>query len=137
MSHYHRNILLLRIMKLKKTITRTDLLILIAVLITAGIMLIITNSNEPAIADIIIKGETVHSADLSSVKEDYTLTLDNGITVEISEGKIKIISSDCNGKDCIKCGELSSPGDMAVCVPNFTVIKLRGAEKAPLDAITY
>lgn len=55
--------------------------------------------------------------------------------VEIKNGKVKMLSSPCLDKLCIREGYISKPGQIIVCVPNRIILKIEG--RANLDALTY
>jgi len=55
--------------------------------------------------------------------------------VEIKNRRVRILSSPCPDKLCIKEGYINKPGQLIVCVPNRIVIKIEG--RASLDALTY
>lgn len=124
-------------MKKKLSIKKADILIICAVLFSAGCLFLFTTSDGPSQAEIIVDGAIIHTVNLSSEKETRTIDLDNGVIIEVSENSIYFKQSDCNGKDCIACGRLSSPGDMAVCIPNKTIIKLTGKQNGSPDAVSY
>lgn len=73
-----------------------------------------------------------------SLAEDQTITIrHNGHTnrFEITAGKVRMISADCRGHDCIKEGSISKAGETIVCLPNRVVLEISG-EKEGFDAIS-
>lgn len=124
-------------MKNKLNLKKADLIILSVIILIAVILFFVRSDSAALTAQITVEGETVYDIVLSSVKETYTLSLDNGTEIEISQEYIRFISSDCGGKDCVNCGKLTSAGEAAVCIPNKTVIKLSGKSNSSPDAITY
>jgi hypothetical protein len=69
-----------------------------------------------------------------SLNKDRIFTLDNGIVIEINDGKIRVKESDCPQKICVKHGWLRYANDVIVCLPNKTIIYLK--KKSDLDYIT-
>jgi len=69
-----------------------------------------------------------------SLNRDQIFTLDNGIVIEIKDGKIRVKDSDCPQKICVKHGWLRYANDVIVCLPNKTIIYLK--KKSGLDYIT-
>lgn len=55
--------------------------------------------------------------------------------VEIKNDKVRMFSSPCPDKLCVREGYISKPGQMIVCVPNRVILKIEG--RANLDALTY
>ncbi|MDI6861193.1 MAG: NusG domain II-containing protein [Caldisericia bacterium] len=56
------------------------------------------------------------------------------VKVEIDNGKVRVIESNCKDKLCIKKGWISNIGEYSICLPNevFIIIKGRGI----IDAIS-
>lgn len=48
-------------------------------------------------------------------------------TIEICDGKVAVVHSDCPGNDCVHSGWISSPGRSIVCLPNRLEIRISGA----------
>lgn len=69
-----------------------------------------------------------------SLNKDRIFTLDNGIVIEINDGKIRVKDSDCPQKICVKHGWLRYANDVIVCLPNKTIIYLK--KNSDLDYIT-
>jgi len=59
-----------------------------------------------------------------------------GITVlELKEGEVRVKSSPCPDKQCVRMGKLGPLNPAIACVPNKIIIRLEGKEEQP-DAIT-
>ncbi len=71
-----------------------------------------------------------------SLDKDDEITLENGVKIIVSDGKIGFTESDCPDLVCVHTGMLSKAGDVAACVPNKTVISVSGGE-ASVDTLTY
>jgi hypothetical protein len=56
--------------------------------------------------------------------------------VEIADGAVRIISSPCPEKICIKTGRISKPGQWIACLPNRVFISIRGKRSEQPDAIS-
>lgn len=57
----------------------------------------------------------------------FTVTSDLGWNkIEIKAGKVRILDSDCIGKDCIKMGFIENNGESIVCLPHRLVVKIAG-----------
>ena len=61
------------------------------------------------------------------------LTGDYTNTVEVRNGRVAIIASDCPGEDCVHSGWISSIGRSIVCLPNRVEIRMIG--EAEVDFI--
>ncbi len=124
-------------MKNKALFKRADMIIIITLLLITVLLFTVKKNTKNTEAVIITDGVTVETVDFSKTLQPYTMDFENGISVLIEKDGISIISSDCSGKNCINCGKLTSSGDMAVCIPNKTVIKVSGTKNNRTDAITY
>ena len=47
-------------------------------------------------------------------------------TVQIREGKVAIVKSDCPGADCVHSGWINASGRSIVCLPNKVEIRIIG-----------
>jgi hypothetical protein len=70
------------------------------------------------------------SVDLS---EDRIFDIKN-MQLEVKDGDIRVISSDCQGNDCVHMGFAGENGGVIVCVPNRVTIRLADI-KNEYDAI--
>lgn len=46
--------------------------------------------------------------------------------LDIHDGKVKVLSSPCPNKTCIRMGEARHAGDLIACVPNRLIIRIEG-----------
>ena len=61
--------------------------------------------------------------------KDQTIRIKRGgksNTVQISSGRAKMLESNCRNHICIDMGEVSSPGQMIICLPNRITIEIKG-----------
>lgn len=57
-------------------------------------------------------------------------------TIEIKEKKVRVVSSACPQKICVKMGWRGKTGDTIVCVPNKVVVKIVSAhQKQKIDTM--
>ena len=56
--------------------------------------------------------------------------------VEIEDGSVRVISSPCPEKICVKTGRISKPGQWIACLPNRVFISIRGRRSEQPDAIS-
>ena len=74
------------------------------------------------------------------LKQDRHITIQGPLgptVVEIHDGRARVVSSPCTGKQCIRAGWLSRAQDSAACVPNHVLVLIPGdADNSQrLDAI--
>lgn len=56
--------------------------------------------------------------------------------VRINNGNVRVLSSPCPYKQCIKMGPIGSDGGVIACVPNKVVISVVNDKKDGLDAVS-
>ncbi len=120
-----------------KLFRKTDLIIILTVALAALIFILWQRSGKtPLTADISVNGKTVESVNLSKVTDRVEIRPEGtgDVLIVAENGRIRFEFSDCPDKLCVKQGELYRTGDTAVCLPEKTVITVRGSE---LDAVTY
>lgn len=115
-------------------------IILVAVLLgTAGFnFLKKSDAGNKNIAVIRKDNRIIRKIDLDKVKESERITVGGSYrdTILVEKGRIRFEEADCPDQVCVKTGWLSKKGDMAVCLPNRTIIKIEG-ETDEVDGTTY
>ena len=119
----------------RKLVFRRDLILLAVIAALAAVSFFVPRAvgGGEKYAEITVDGETVYRERLSV---DNEITLDNGIKIKIENGEAYFLESNCKDKTCIKSGKLKNTGNVAACLPNKTVLSVKG-EKAAFDAVTY
>lgn len=67
-----------------------------------------------------------------SLDEDRQVTVQQGghtNTFEITGGRVRMISADCRGHDCVHEGSISKSGESIICLPNRVVLEITGGEE--------
>lgn len=58
--------------------------------------------------------------------------------IEISHSGVRFVDSPCPLGICVAVGAVSSPGDMAICVPNGVALFVEGDEQGEgIDSVTF
>ena len=75
-----------------------------------------------------------------SLAEDRTITIEkDGHTnvIVIEDGTVHMESSTCKNQICVHEGEVTAPGQLIVCLPNYVIVEIEGGEGSDeaLDAI--
>ncbi len=123
----------------RKWLSKPDFIIILIVAIVAVGALLWQNiaSADGAVAEVTIDGETVLELPLSDVVESQEITLKNGVILKAEQHTICFLQSDCPDGLCVKVGALEKPGDVAACLPNKTVVSIRGGDNSAVDILTY
>ena len=108
-------------------IRRGDLILAAALLLlsaAAGILTLVIRP-EPACALVRVNGTEIARLPLD---QDGTYRIGSGNTIEISDGKVRMIYADCPDKICVRTGEISAIGQSIVCAPHRVVITIAGSD---------
>ncbi len=107
----------------KKIINKKDLVIILSILFIALILSFFGQSGD--VVEITVERKTVAVYPLG---KPFEINLGNGVTIS-GDGEYAYFShSDCPDKVCINTGKLSLSGEWAACLPNKTVIKIKGKD---------
>lgn len=114
---------------------RTLIIIFAALLIVAACAYFIFQADSSAKSEAVItlRGEVIHTIDLSNVPQSYTIDIE-GSTVLVEEGRICMQDADCPDKLCVNTGYTSGPSKPIVCLPKQIVINVRTASES-VDAV--
>jgi len=83
-----------------------------------------------------VSGRTVEKLD---IREDRTVTVRGAkgdLTVEVRGGRVRVADADCPNRICVRTGWRSRGGDVIVCVPNRTVVRILGRDPNFVGGIT-
>lgn len=124
------------VMNHRKLFKKTDILIVAACLLLAGVLCLprLLGGREHLTAVITADNEVYTEIDLDEAGEQ-TITV-NHTTITVRDGTVFFSESDCPDGVCMKTGALDCAGDSAACVPNRVAITIRG-EKPDVDAVAY
>jgi hypothetical protein len=110
---------------MKKNIVKKADIILFILLIAAaaaGIVLMSGAGAAGASAVVRLDGEITRQVDLG-VNQTFWV---GDVQLQVQDGAIAFIASDCPGKECIHAGWLKSPGSSAACLPNRVSVTVEG-----------
>lgn len=79
-------------------------------------------------ASIFVNGKFQSSVDLY---ENRVFTVSGKLgesELQVTDGKIRFLSSPCDGKQCVYTGWISQSGEIAACVPNGVSVRILGPD---------
>lgn len=122
----------------RKLFNKKSLLIIAAIAAIAAGMLIYryTAGAENRTAEVSVDGTVVLQIDLGAVSRLAVYTLANGVVLQAQDRSVCFLQSNCKDEVCIKSGAISRLGEVAACVPNKTVVTIRGGQ-TNVDVVTY
>jgi hypothetical protein len=111
-----------------------DIILALLILLAAALLsLRLSRGADGQTALIYENGVLTHTISLSGTG-GYRLELEH-CSVEVANGKIRFLESDCPDKLCVRTGWISRSGESAVCLPNRVEIVILG-DSVDVDAIT-
>jgi len=121
-----------------------DVILIGAVLLIIAAAFLFTNifhNNDNTvnkIAEIIQNKKVFKSIDLNKMTktEDITITGKYLNIIRVEQGRIRFLEANCPDQVCVKTGWLVNNGDIAVCLPNHTIIKVTGKAEN-VDIVSY
>ncbi len=102
-------------------------------IVGSAVVLLLPKKNT---VNIVRDSKVLYTFDLSKA-EDTTFDIDyNGSTntVEIKDGKIRVLKAECPDNTCVHMGWLSSSAMPIVCLPNHLVIEF-AENNSEIDAV--
>ena len=57
--------------------------------------------------------------------------------VEIRAGEVRVLSSPCAEKLCVRSGAIARPGQWVACLPNRVFVDIRGSSGQVVDATSF
>lgn len=90
--------------------------------------------------EIIRDGRVIERIDLAAEKDSRTITLtspDGGVNVLLIEnGRVRVLSANCRGQDCVKMGWLRSASLPLVCLPHHLTVRFASGAGGALDSVS-
>ena len=83
-----------------------------------------------------VAGRTVEKLDM---REERVVTVSGErgkLTIEVRNGRVRVAEADCPNRICVRTGWRSSGGDVIVCVPNRTIVRILGNDPNVVGGIT-
>jgi hypothetical protein len=116
-------------------LTKSDLILIFLVLGMAGLLFVLRGYGKKDGKAILLA--TAEKIRFISLDEECFIEVDGplGVTrIEIRSQMVKVVSSPCRGKDCIKMGWIKREGETILCIPNRVKVSILGETK--LDSIS-
>lgn len=113
-------------MKKKGDLILIGFIFVVVVLSFAGIYSYQKANSNKLIAVISQDNKVIERIDLNKVEQPriIKLTGDYHNSIRVEKGKIRYEDSDCPNLVCVNTGWLTKYGDIAVCLPNKTIIDI-------------
>lgn len=83
-----------------------------------------------------VNDKTVARLDLRSDGEVTVEGPRGGLVVQTQGGKVRVMEAACPNRICVRTGWRRTAGEVIVCVPNRTVVRILGAEQGGIRGVT-
>lgn len=117
------------------------LLLILAILVILTVETGIISQRSGVDKIIVIKsdGKTVKQIPLKrGISKSFEIKSREGhLTVEIKDGKVRVVNSTCKDKLCVKEGWIDKIGESIVCLPNRISISIASGGNDKIDTTTY
>lgn len=102
--------------------------ILIGIILGISLIILVTLlcffNKKAKYANVYLNGEVILQIDLSEDKKYVVNGNISEVEIEVKDGKIGIIDSDCHDHTCINMGFTNSTARTIICMPNGIYIKV-------------
>ena len=118
-------------------------MVILAAALAAGSMVVVTRADtgvRGSLAVVEVNGKAVRRITLGSGQPLRRFTVEGSrgpSTLEVKDGRVRMVSSDCRDKICIGMGWTETSGRSIVCLPNRVVIRVTGGkDPGGVDTVT-
>jgi hypothetical protein len=115
---------------MKRILSRADIFLFIVIVAAAAVgIVLMAGRGSGGTAVIRVDGDVYQEVDLATDQEIVI----GDVHIEVRDGAIAFVESDCETHACIKMGWLRSPGQSAACLPNRISVTVMG--ESGVDAV--
>lgn len=126
-------------------IKKGDIFVAILLLLISFSLVIFINrpreNSGDLYASIQLDGKEIETVELSKENSGETIRIDSAYgynILEVGDGRIRAIESDCDEKIHIKQGWISNPGQTLICLPHRLVVEVNAEdEQTKIDHINF
>jgi len=83
-----------------------------------------------------VDGKTMYRLHLAETRRIQVSGVRGHLLVETGEGRVRVAEAECPNHLCVRAGWQSRAGDVIVCVPNKTVVRIVADGTPDVRAIT-
>ncbi len=114
-------------MEKRKFFNKKDIVIIALIILSGTALMCFMPKEEGSRALVIYNGREIDSLPLD---RDciYRPEVNENIEIEVKDGRVRFLSSDCPDKICVNTGWLGKAGQSAVCLPNRLSVTVSGGK---------
>jgi hypothetical protein len=118
------------------TIADRILITVIVVAVLASFFAVARVGTHGATVFVEVNGKTVYKASLSEPRIITIAGARGELVVETRDGRVAVTHAECPNHICVRTGWRSRSGDVIVCVPNKTLVRVAGDMPEGVQAVT-
>ena len=99
--------------------------VIVLAVAVAGFFGMSRDTSQTKIVQILQNSQLIQEYPLDTEETIYVDDMYHNV-IEISDGKVAIVESDCPGEDCVHSGWINRAGRSIVCLPNKVEIRIVG-----------
>jgi hypothetical protein len=121
-----------------KSLTTGDKILVLAFgcCVIVSFIFIHAHAVEGSIVLIQVEGKVVHKASLNERRTIVVKGIQGDVVIETGEGRVAVVAADCPNHICIRTGRRSLSGEVIVCVPNRTIVRIVSEEQSTVRGVT-
>lgn len=123
----------------RKMMTKKGAVLILSLILILSVVLILKSFSSKKHMELrliaVVYGKEEINIPLKANRQEKDYTLSNNMVVTVKGESVWIKKSDCKNQVCVHSGILCKAGDIAVCVPNKTIIEIKG-DSVLVDAKT-
>ncbi len=118
------------------TIADKILILLVVAMSVSSFFLIAALGPEGSVVTVEVNGNVVYRTDLRGASRFSVQGARGELQLEVKDGSIRVVSADCPNKICVRTGSRQRSGEIIVCVPNKTIVRIGMGHGETIDAVT-
>ncbi len=118
------------------TLADKVLVFVLACVVAVSVSLVSALTHQGTSVVVEVQGSPVYRLDLREERSVEIRGVQGVLHVQVRDGKVAVIDADCPNHVCVRTGWRSRAGEVIVCVPNKTIVRILKEEQKGVDAVT-
>jgi len=121
-----------------KTLTIPDKILILLVVAASVSSFFIIAAIVPEGSSVLVEvdGVVTYKTDLRHESEFSVQGSRGELQIEVKGGGVRVVRAECPNKVCVRTGSRHRSGDIIVCVPNRTIVRIGTSKSGRIDAVT-
>jgi hypothetical protein len=121
-----------------RTLTSADWILLVSLVVATGLSYLFLGAlvDKGSEISVEVDGKVVYHGSLSDTTTFSVHGARGDLLVSVQNGSVAVVRADCPNRICMRMGRRSRAGDIIVCVPNRTILRIVGKDDGKVRAVT-